>query len=97
MGETREEGGHIILRGITHLTNSTIVLHMFALCPFLVLTQKRDIAMHSAKDTLRTDRCVLAVREGWARRVCAIAIATKSIASKTRRAITRFLKLGIDY
>ena len=31
--------------------------------------KKRDIAMHSAKDTLRTDRRVLAVREGWARRV----------------------------
>ena len=41
--------------------------------------------MHSAKDTLRIDRRVLGVREGWARRVCAIAIATKSIASKTRR------------
>ena len=41
--------------------------------------------MHSAKDTLRTDRRVLAVREGWAQRVCAIAIATKSIASKIRR------------
>ena len=43
------------------------VLRMFALCSFVVLTQKRDIWMHNKKETPRADRGVLVVHKGCTR------------------------------